>query len=96
MSPSRSTEPLSFLRSDPFFQIIKIFLIVINHTKAQYLKTMRKIIEIKKNYKLMKKNIAQKKTTPDHTLCHDWNTKEIEDIHNQPFFSLLHTRIRFT
>ena len=39
----------------------------------------------------MKKNIAQKKTTPDHTLCHDWDTKEIEDIHNQPFFSLLHT-----
>ena len=39
----------------------------------------------------MKKNIAQKKTTPDHTLCHDWDAKEIEDIHNQPFFSLLHT-----
>ena len=39
----------------------------------------------------MKKNIAQKKATPDHTLCHDWDAKEIEAIHNQPFFSLLHT-----
>ena len=39
----------------------------------------------------MKKNIARKKTIPDHMLCHDWDVKEIEDIHNQPFFSLLHT-----
>ena len=38
----------------------------------------------------MKKNITQKKKFPNQTFRHDWNTEEIEDIQNQPFFSLLH------
>ena len=38
----------------------------------------------------MKKNITQKKKFLNQTFRHDWNTEEIEDIQNQPFFSLLH------
>ena len=38
----------------------------------------------------MKKNITQQKKFPNQTFRHDWNTEEIEDIQNQPFFSLLH------
>ncbi len=38
----------------------------------------------------MKKNITQKKTAPNQTFRHDWGSEEVEDIHSQPFFSLLH------
>ena len=38
----------------------------------------------------MKKNITQKKTVPNQTFRHDWDAEQIEEIHNQPFFSLLH------